>query len=79
MPYFVVFKFVILVFCYVLLKFMYAQYWNTIPLFGRLHSLHCLPSGLVQLAVVWCAGKPGEESAVSTECCRSLTHQCTQM
>ena len=42
-------------------------------------GIHCLPSGLVQLAVVWCAGEPGEESAVSTECCRSLTHQCTQM
>jgi len=37
MPYFVVFKVVIPVFCYVLLKFMYAQYWNTIQLFGRRH------------------------------------------
>jgi len=29
---------VILVFCYVLLKFMYVQYWNIIPPFGRLHG-----------------------------------------
>jgi len=35
--YFVVFIVVILVFCYVPLKFMYVQYWNTIPPFGRLH------------------------------------------
>ena len=37
MPYFDVFKVLIFVFCYVLLKFVYAQYWNTIPSFDRLH------------------------------------------
>ena len=37
-PYCVVFKVVILVFCYVPLKFMYDQFWNITPLFGRLYK-----------------------------------------
>ena len=36
-------------------------------------------SGLVQLVPVWCAGEPAVKVAVTAECCRSSTHQCTQM
>jgi len=42
-------------------------------------DVHCLLSGLLQLAPLWCAGEPAEEVAVSAECCRLSAHQHMQM
>jgi len=43
------------------------------------HAVLYNSSGTLLFTPVWCAGEPAREDAVSTERCRSFTHQRTQM